>query len=504
MKQPLMRTSPETQGISSRSILELMKQLDSIGNEVHGLMIARNDCVVAETYMQPYAADIPHSCHSLGKSYTCTAAGIACTQGLMTPDTLLVDIFREEIENMGLTVHEKMKRVRIRDLMTMSSGTKGMPTFDDAWLINFLVSDMSDDPGTRFHYNTTGSCVLGAAVEKVTGKGLLPYLRENLLETIGVGDTELVWQKFTNGMYAEPGICATTEANLRLGLFYLHEGLADGRQIIDRGWIHDATTKQIETSTTPGVDDGSCGYGYQLWLGRVPGLYRFDGGQGQLCFVYPQKQCVIAMHQAGHDPYGVAKSIEIVHEFMKNLPFEADENYEETRALQAYLASRKIAESPVNAVPDDTTWLEGVYHVAEGKIQPWIEVYPFADDFWHYFYDPSVPSEVKTVEIRVKRDAVTLIFNQSSHVEARLDGTLSVQETKNVLPGLEKTCATAWFEDNSSLWVDLRWLCGWFRVKMHLTRGEHPGQVAVFCEKEMLHDTMKPVTYQASLRKIAL
>ena len=108
----LKRTSPEALGIKSSRILKLIKDLDSIGNEVHGFMVARGGCVAAESWMAPYAKDIPHSCHSLGKSYTCTAALIAMTEGVLSPDDLITDIFKDEIKAFQITPHPDMERSR--------------------------------------------------------------------------------------------------------------------------------------------------------------------------------------------------------------------------------------------------------------------------------------------------------------------------------------------------------------------------------------------------------
>ena len=441
---PLKRATPENAGISSRELLKLIRELDSLGNEVHGWMVARNDLVCAEGWMAPYRAELPHSCHSLGKSYTCTAAGIACTEGLLHPDDRLTDLFSEEIQRMRLHIHPGMEKVTVRHLMTMSSGTKGMPRFDDQWLVNFLESEMADEPGSRFYYNTTGSCVLGAAVEKATGRDLLSYMREKLFRHIGIGEQDLVWQRFRNGLYAEPGICATTEANLRLGLLYLHEGMADDQQLISREWIREAVSKQIETGKNPASEEGSHGYGWQLWMGTVPGLYRFDGGQGQLCFVYPPKKCVIAMHQAGRDPYGVENSIRIVSAFMRELPDEplaADP--EGCDELENYLRKRSIPAGSVCCLTAKDRELEGVYFVQEGKLNPWIEVVPVEEDFWHYFYDPAVNDQVRMLEVRMNEEEVRLIFDRRTVIRARLDGRWHMHRTENVLPGLDAYSAVA-------------------------------------------------------------
>lgn len=501
---PLCRTAPEEQGVPSSLVRQLVQNLDNIGNELHGIMIARNDAVIAESWLAPYAAHIPHSCHSFGKTYTCTAVGLACTDGLMTPDSLLVDIFADEIRTMGLRVHPDMKKVRIRDLMTMSSGTDGMPRFDELWLRNFLESPMAYEPGTHFYYNTTGSCVLGAAVEKVTGRSVYDYLNERIFRHIGIGRNDLIWQKFSNGMDAEPGICATTEANLRFGLFYLHNGFADDCQLIDKDWMQMAVSKQIETSKTPGVDEGSMGYGWQIWMGRVPGLYRFDGGQGQICFVYPRKNCVIAIHQAGRDPFGVERSIELCHAFMRDLPDEpCESNPQAGKQLTQMLQGRRLKAAATMNVCDLLPDWCGHYQVTSGVLQPWIEVYPVDADFWHYFYDPAVNPLVQTMQLRINEPYVDIIFNGRSRIRARMDGVRDVQQTQNVLPGLESTTASAWMKDSQTLVVDLRWLNGWFRAVMEMTF-DTAGHIRMHIEKDMLHDRLKPIVYECELLKCGL
>lgn len=498
---PLRRTTPEDQQIASCDVYRLVKELQSTGNELHGIMIARNDAVIAESWLAPYAANIPHSCHSLGKTYTCTAVGLACTDGLMSPDTFLTDIFADEIRSMGLRIHPEMNKVRIKDLMSMSSGTAGMPRFDELWFRNFLESPMADEPGKHFYYNTTGSCMLGAAVEKVTGCSIYSYLQERLFKHIGIGSSDLVWQRFSNGINAEPGICATTEANLRLGLFYLHQGFADGHQIISKEWMQQAASKQIETSATPGINEGSMGYGWQLWMGRVPGLYRFDGGQGQLCFVYPRKNCVIAIQQAGRDPYGVERCIELCHSFMRDLPERTNSiNTDEQNRLVSMLKHRSLPSAPTMSADDIKPEWCGTYQVTSGSLQPWIEVVPVKEDFWHYFYDPAVNPVVQTMSLYVHAPYVDIVFNGKSRVRARMDGSHDVQQTQNVLPDLESTSASAWMEGEKRLVVDLRWLNGWFRTMMYITFSRS-GHIDMVLEKDMLHDQVSPVVYMCELKK---
>jgi len=244
------------------------------------------------------------------------------------------------------------------------------------------------------------------------------------------------------------------------------------------------------------------GYGWQLWMGRVPGLYRFDGGQGQLCFVYPEKNCVIAIHQAGHDPDGVNECIAIVHEFMRNLPEQVpQETPEQAAALQAFLGQRALPAGKNDTGAAVPHWMNGVYHVCEGVVQPWIEVVPFDEDFWHFFYDPGVQSVVTTVELQMTAQEVLLIFNGRTRITARLDGIYTVGVAPNVLPGLDKYSAVAGINPDGTLNIELRWLNGWFTA-VFVIAGAESGCITVDITKNMLHDRLEPIRYHAKALRI--
>ena len=78
-RKPLPRVSPEQVGISSRMLLSMFRELES-ATEMHGFMLARHGQVAAEAWWAPYTPQLPHICHSGGKSDVGTAVGLACTQ----------------------------------------------------------------------------------------------------------------------------------------------------------------------------------------------------------------------------------------------------------------------------------------------------------------------------------------------------------------------------------------------------------------------------------------
>ncbi len=505
MKKVLKRVSPESHGISSARTEQLLKDLNSLGNEVHGFIMAVDGEVICESFAAPYAPNIPHSCHSLGKSYTATAVGLAVTQGLVSVDDLLVDIFADEIRGMDIDVKPGMEKVRLKDLLSMSSGTKGMPGFNDSWFENFLSSEMEHEPGTTFLYNTTGASMLGAVVEKVTGRDMVSVLRESLFGDLGIDDDEIIWQKFADGRTAEPGLCATTEANLRLGMLYAEEGKAFGKQLIDPEWMREATSLQVENGPVHGADNSSAGYGWQLWLNTTPGMFRFDGGQGQLAIIWPEKHAVAAIHQSGRDPEGCNNCILAIQHFMEEISERPlPEDPEAYRSLLQYSSSRSIDPLPASETPESANDLFGAYIMTEGSFVPYIEVAPGNRDFWYLFHDRSLSPETVALELRPRNNAVMLTLNRDKNFLCGLDGRWTLQDVENPLAGLTKVACCGEFLEDGSLHLIIKWLNGWSVSDVLSRKWERNGDLLLTNTKDMLHEYLPPVIHECKARKVRL
>ena len=505
MKKPLKRVSPESHGISSARTEKLLRDLDSLGNEVHGFILAIDGDIICESFADPYSPNIPHSCHSLGKSYTATAIGLAVTHGLLSVDDLLIDIFADEIREMGIELKPRMEKVRVRDLLSMSSGTKGMPRLDDLWFENFLSAEMEHEPGTTFLYNTTGASMLGAIVEKVSGKNMVTFLREYLFDEIGIEKEEIVWQRFSDDRTAEPGLCATTEANLRLGMLYANGGKWNGKQIIDPEWMREATSLQVENGPVHGADNSSAGYGWQLWLNTTPGMFRFDGGQGQLCIIWPEKKAVAAIHQSGRDPEGCNNCILAIQHYMEEISSDAlPDSPADHASLLKYISSRKIDALPASVIPEGSESLFGTYCLTEGSFVPFIEVAPGNKDFWYLFHDRSINPETVTVDIRPKNNAVMLTLNRDRRFLCGLEGKWVLQDVENPLKGLTKVACCAEFRDDGALHVILKWLNGWSVSDIVIKKGDRPGDLLLTNTKDMLHEYLPPVIHECKGRKVRL
>ncbi|MFO0012125.1 MAG: serine hydrolase domain-containing protein [Planctomycetota bacterium] len=287
----LPRSSPESQGVSSAQILRFLKTADQRIQSMHSFMMLRNGNVVAEAWWSPESAEKPHVLWSLSKSFTSTAVGLAVADGLMHLDDPVLKHFPEsQPENPS----PELQGMRVRDLLTMSTGHQDEPKVRDKsdWIREFFAHPLVHQPGTRFLYNTPATFMQSAIVQKVTGKTTLEYLKPRLFEPLGIEVPQ--WdanpQGITLGGY---GLFLKTEDIAKFGQLYLQRGQWNGTQLVPEDWIAMATSKQISNGTNPD-SDWNQGYGFQFWRCRH-NAYRGDGKDGQFCIVMPDEHVVIVM-----------------------------------------------------------------------------------------------------------------------------------------------------------------------------------------------------------------
>ena len=93
---PMPRSSPESQGVSSSAILAFVEAADKNIDSMNSFMLVRHGQVVAEGWWAPYDADAPHSLYSLSKSFTSTAVGLAIAEGKLSVDDEVLKFFPED------------------------------------------------------------------------------------------------------------------------------------------------------------------------------------------------------------------------------------------------------------------------------------------------------------------------------------------------------------------------------------------------------------------------
>src|SRR6267142_3622473 len=287
----LPRSTPEEQGVSSADVRDYIEAADQKVNTMHSFMLVRHGHVVAEGWWKPEAADKPHVMHSLSKSFTSTAVGLAVADGKLSIDDPVLKFFPDECP---ANPSDKLKMMRVRDLLTTTSGHEVEVKFNTntPWVQAFLAHPVPFKPGTHFQYNTPGTYMLSAIVNKVTGQTVLDYLKPRLFDPLGIENPE--WSSSPQGISAGGfGLKIRTEDIAKFGLLYLQKGKWDGKQLIPESWVEQATSKQVSNGSDP-TKDWDQGYCFQFWRCRH-NAFRGDGANGQFCIVMPEQDAVVAI-----------------------------------------------------------------------------------------------------------------------------------------------------------------------------------------------------------------
>ncbi|MDO5377917.1 MAG: serine hydrolase [Clostridia bacterium] len=298
------RCTPEAVGIPSGAVEAFVDALEYGGfTQMHGLMIMRRGKVCAEGWWSPFAPGLRHCDHSLSKTYTATAVGIAQREGLLRLTDSVVGFFPEKAPEHP---SQRLARMTVRDLLVMGAGMEEEePDYPKNWLDTLLALPVEHEPGTHWRYNSHVTTTLAAIVERVSGMPMVDYLTPRLFDKIGIDARHVMCSRAGDGVcIGGSGLFTTTEDNLRLMKLYMDGGVWEGERILDEAFVSEATSKRLDTrqahAHTPWIADNCAGYGYQIWMCRRPGAYRADGAYGQFSVVIPDLEMIVSIHEDGY------------------------------------------------------------------------------------------------------------------------------------------------------------------------------------------------------------
>ncbi len=302
----LPRVQPHEVDVSARAVLEFLERIEREGIEMHAFMVLRHGKVAAEGVWKPFSFDYTHMLYSLSKSFTSTAVGFAVQEGLLSIEDSVLSYFPDEAP---AHPSDNLRKMKIKHLLTMSTGHVTEPPFPYEagadWMGNFLRHPVEAEPGTRFLYNTPASNMLSHILTKVTGQKEEEYLKPRLFEPLGI--TGYFWEKNPAGLtHGGSGLHLHTEDIAKFGLFLLHRGAWEGRQLLSADWIDEATAKHIDNY---GTLDWQQGYGYQFWRCSPPHVFRGDGAFGQFCVVMPDQDALFIANSATENLQGILHAL---------------------------------------------------------------------------------------------------------------------------------------------------------------------------------------------------
>jgi CubicO group peptidase (beta-lactamase class C family) len=298
-QDPLPRSIPEKEGVSAPAIGRFVEAASHSRTEFHSFMFLRHGKVIAEAWWNPYAPELRHTLYSTSKSFTAAAVGFALTEGRLQLTDKVVSFFPNDLPN---PVPPFLAELTVKDALMMSDGQEPDPTpvvvTDANWARKFFAIPIVHEPGTKFLYNSAGTYMLAAIVQKVTGQTVLDYLRPRLFEPLGITGED--WETSPQGANTGGwGLRLKTEDMAKFGQLYLQGGSWKGKQILPQSWVKEATTMKImqDPDAPQGKKDSSDwlqGYCYQMWRCRHNGV-RADGAFGQFIIMLPDEDAVIAI-----------------------------------------------------------------------------------------------------------------------------------------------------------------------------------------------------------------
>lgn len=271
------------------------------GQRAAALLIVQDSKVRFERYGLGFDANGRWTSFSMAKSLTSTLVGAAVKDGAIKS---MDDKVSQYIPDMKGSAYDD---VTIRQLLTMTSGVKWNEDYADPQsdvaqfnkhtpepgvesIVSYLRKLPRDVPaGTKWHYSTGETNLVGILLAKATGKPLATYLSEKIWVPAGM-EQQATWILSKTGQEIS-GCCvqAATRDFARFGLFVMNGAKVNGKSIVPDGWFEEATTTRADIGI-PGR-----GYGY-FWWTYTDGTFAARGIFGQGMFIDPKRKLVIVQN----------------------------------------------------------------------------------------------------------------------------------------------------------------------------------------------------------------
>lgn len=283
--------------------LKLPVDLDAFmaGQRSAAVVIVQDGKLRLERYGLGFDARGRWTSFSVAKSITSTLVGAALKDGYIHS---LDDKVSTYIPDMKGSAYDD---VSVRQLLTMTSGVRwnenyGDPASDVARFNNHkpepgvdaVVSYMRKlprevPPGTRWHYSTGETTLVGILLANAIHKPLADYLSEKIWAPYGM-EQQATWILSRSGKEIS-GCCvqAATRDFARFGQFVLDGARINGQAVVADGYLAQATSSRTEIGLP------NAGYGFQWWT-YADGSFSARGIFGQGIFIDPKRKLVVALN----------------------------------------------------------------------------------------------------------------------------------------------------------------------------------------------------------------
>ncbi len=287
---------------------DFQRSMQSLPFPVHSLSVRQHGRLLSEEYFEPFKKGTLHRMFSVSKSLTALAIGALIAEEKLSLDARITDFFPEYVPE---NAHPYLTRMTIDDMLSMRTCHKNTTykiNLKENWVRSFFVTAPDHRSGQIFKYDTSSAHTLAALVKKLSGMGVVDYLRSVFLdETLLSKDAYMLTDPFGDEIGGSGLIAYPTDLD-KIGQFLLsvlNERVSEEYPLLTRdeppyneaflkryaAFIKEALSFKTSTLHEGKTLDECQGYGYQIWQIR-DGISLYGMG-GQYVLLYPQIDLVI-------------------------------------------------------------------------------------------------------------------------------------------------------------------------------------------------------------------
>lgn len=333
-----VEAEPEHVGLESETLNEAVAFLErnSGGSGIHELMIIRRGILI----YRGDSIDKVHGIWSCTKSFTSTVLGLLVDDSTVQLKTLAKDILPE--------MATSYPTATLSHFTTMTSGYKAVgDTATTGYTHGASATPFKPDTplfeaGEKYAYWDAAMNQFSNILTHAAKEPLDEIFKRRIADPIGMNESAWYWKDFgeVDGVKVvggagngSKGIYISANELARLGLLFLNGGNWNGKQLISRNWIQQATRMQVPASMEFGTPlstaDGMGVYGFNWWVNGIhlsgdrmwpntpEGTYAASGYNNNKMFIIPEWDMVVV--RLGLDSRDMAITDNIWDQFLKKI-----------------------------------------------------------------------------------------------------------------------------------------------------------------------------------------
>ncbi len=255
-------TSPESQGVNSEKLEKAMSYLESICGKdgVSQSMVIRNGYLI----WKGTDTDKMHNVYSCTKTFTGTVLGLLIDDGKCSLETKAKDYIQE--------LGKFYPDLTLRHFTTLTSGYESFGRRSP-----FIQDFPLFESGTKFHYCDSSMNQFANVLTQIAQEPVKDIFKRRIADPIGMDPSKWRWEDFgiVDGLLVNggsgsqaKGIHISAREFARFGLLFLNSGNWNGKQLISKKWVEQATSPRVDVSIPP--------YNHRAWYTGLIGAYGFN------------------------------------------------------------------------------------------------------------------------------------------------------------------------------------------------------------------------------------